>query len=128
MAGCLFAWYLTGVDPAPRRPGAAVRLAVLVAAAAAHDVVAKLAWARSLPAGAGSPEQLRTAAELLYYGGTAVEALVAGAVMARWYARSGRDLRRAEARAARVPAGRAVAASRARSQAAARGGRTRVTT
>ena len=45
LAGCLFAVAIVGPDPAPHRPGPAVRAAVLVLTVAAHDVLAKTIYA-----------------------------------------------------------------------------------
>ncbi len=105
LVGCLFSAVFVGRDPLPRRPAVRTVLAAVVAAAAAHEVLAKLMYAHVLPAGAGSPDQIRTGAQLLLYGGDAVEILLAVAVMSSWYARGGRRLRQAERRArARVGA------------------------
>ena len=46
LAGYLFAFALIGPDPAPHRPGFAVRTGAPVVAVAAHDVLAKLLYAR----------------------------------------------------------------------------------
>jgi putative membrane protein len=98
-AGCLLAWLVAGPDPVRSRPGVLGRIAVVVAAGAAHDVLAKLLYVR----GWGS------AAELLYYGGEVVDVLLAVAVLVPWYARGGRELARAERRTtASVPAWRSA--------------------
>ena len=81
-AGCLLAWLVAGPDRVRGRPGVVVRMAVVVVAGAAHDVLAKLLYAQ----GWGS------AAQLLYYGGELVEVLLGVAVLTQWYARGGRDL------------------------------------
>ncbi len=77
VAGCLFAWATVGPDPAPRRPAAGVRLAAIGAAVAAHATLAKLmyayGWPRGTPHGA---DELRAAAQLMYYGGDATELLL----------------------------------------------------
>lgn len=98
LTGCLLNWFVLGRDPGPRRGGSAARLAVLLATAAAHDVMAKLMYADLLPAGAGSAAQLQAAAQILYYGGDTIELLTAVAVMVAWYRRGGRELRRQERR------------------------------
>jgi putative membrane protein len=77
----------------PHRASVPVRLAVLVAAAAGHDVLAKLLYSRGLPA--GMPD-VGPGAQILYTGGTVVEVGIAAALMAQWYARTGRALRRAD--------------------------------
>ncbi|MBG6068248.1 cytochrome c oxidase assembly protein [Micromonospora ureilytica] len=93
-AGYLFAWSLAGPDPAPRRPGLAVRIGALLGAAAGHAVLAKYlyAHAETLPPGLADrdPEAFRAAAQLMYYGGDLAELLLAVAVFATWYNRPGR--------------------------------------
>lgn len=97
-AGLLFAWYVLGIDPPARR--FAARVAVLVLAAGAHDLLTKLMVAHALPAG----HDVRAGAELIYAGGTVVELGLAVVLMAGWYARSGRALRHAARRSAQVGA------------------------
>jgi putative membrane protein len=94
LSGCLLAWVVLGVDARPRRPGFGVRLGTLVIAAAAHDTVSKLLYARDLPAGGGTTADRQVGAELMYYGGTVVELLTAVALMAQWYGATGRAHRR----------------------------------
>jgi putative membrane protein len=89
-AGWLFAELVAGADPVPR-PGVAGRLALVVLAGGAHDVVAKLLYARGYGQGA----------EIMYYGGTLVDVALAVAVLAGWYAAGGRELARHERRAAK---------------------------
>ncbi|MGI5215819.1 cytochrome c oxidase assembly protein [Plantactinospora sp. CA-290183] len=92
-AGYLLAWSLAGPDPAPRRPGPGVRVAVLVLAAAAHSILAKLLYAGAprWPSGAGfEPDALRDAARLMYYGGDLAEVLLAVVLFAGWYRRRAR--------------------------------------
>ncbi|MGN9909900.1 cytochrome c oxidase assembly protein [Phytohabitans sp. LJ34] len=89
-AGYLFAWAIAGADPAPRRPGLPARAVTLVAAAAGHAVLAKYlyAHAETLPPGAGhDADAMRTAAQLMYYGGDVAELLLAIALFATWYRR-----------------------------------------
>ena len=101
VTGCLLNWFVLGRDPGPRRGGLAARLSVLVATAAAHDVLAKLMYAELLPTGAGSAAQVEAGAQILYYGGDAIELLTAAAVMTAWYRRGGRELRRQQRRSSR---------------------------
>jgi putative membrane protein len=68
LAGYLFAVALIGPDPAPHRPGLVLRAGVLVAAVAAHDVLAKLLYAAPPP---GLPAAQAEAAGLLMYYGAA---------------------------------------------------------
>ncbi|MEU8014809.1 cytochrome c oxidase assembly protein [Micromonospora parva] len=88
-AGYLFAWSLAGPDPAPRRPGLAVRVGALLTAAAGHAVLAKYLYAQAetLPPGLTDrdPEAFRSAARLMYYGGDLAELLLAVALFATWY-------------------------------------------
>jgi putative membrane protein len=102
LTGCLLSWLLAGVDPMPRRPSTPGRVAVLVLVAGAHGVLAKFLYARP-PAALGAADQVRAGAQLLYYGGDAVELLLAVAVMAEWYRRTGRRLRAEQRRAAARP-------------------------
>ncbi|WP_153396486.1 cytochrome c oxidase assembly protein [Ornithinicoccus halotolerans] len=94
-SGALFAWAVAGPDPAPRRPGTAVRAAGLLLAAAGHAVLAKLLYARAgaWPPGSGqAPRDLQEAAQLMYYGGDGAELVLALALFAGWYRRAGRRL------------------------------------
>ncbi|MEU8252810.1 cytochrome c oxidase assembly protein [Micromonospora inaquosa] len=90
-AGYLFAWSLAGPDPAPRRPGLAVRVGALLVAAAGHAVLSKYLYAQAetLPPGLTDrdPEAFRSAAQLMYYGGDLAELLLAVAVFTTWYHR-----------------------------------------
>ncbi|MEV7329426.1 cytochrome c oxidase assembly protein [Micromonospora sp. NPDC093244] len=90
-AGYLFAWSLAGPDPAPRRPGMAVRVGALLGASAGHAVLAKYLYAQAgtLPPGLTDrdPEAFRAAAQLMYYGGDLAELLLAVALFATWYHR-----------------------------------------
>jgi putative membrane protein len=102
LAGCLVSWLLAGADPVPGRPSTPGRLGVLVVLAAGHAVLAKLLYADP-PAVLGAAGEVRRGAELLYYGGDLVELLLAVAVMAEWWRRTGRRLRAEERRALRTP-------------------------
>lgn len=104
-SGFLVSWFVLGRDPGPRPRGLPVRLAVLLLTAAAHDVMAKTMYAHLLPSGSGSPPQIELGAQILYYGGDAIELLMAAMVMTGWYRRGGRELRREERRNTRLHAG-----------------------
>ena len=95
-SGVLLSWLLVGVDPGPRRPSTLGRLAVLLVAASAHGILAKLLYEHGLPAGAAGDRGL--GAQLLYYGGDATEVLLAAAILAQWYLRTGRVAARAARR------------------------------
>jgi len=101
LAGCLLSWFLIGRDPLPRRPSLRTALIVLLLAAASHDLLAKLLYAQSVPTSAGSPEHIRLGAQVMYYGGSAIEVLLAVLLMVGWYQRSGRQLAREGRRQAR---------------------------
>ncbi len=103
LAGCLLSWYLVGRDPLPRPRSARGPLVVLLLAAGSHDVLAKLMYAHAFPVGADSAAGLRAGAQLLFYGGDVVEILLAVALLAQWYARTGRELRREQRRIAASP-------------------------
>jgi putative membrane protein len=98
VAGCLLSWYLVGRDPLPGRRSTRARAVMLLLAAAGHDVLAKLMYAHVLPAEAGPATQVRDGAQLLYYGGDAIELLLAIALFLAWYAETGRALRREQRR------------------------------
>lgn len=90
-SGVLFAWAVAGPDPAPRRPGTATRLTVLVLAAGAHATLARLLFAQAgtLPPGAGLPRATsEAAAQWMYYGGDLAEVALAVALLAGWYRRT----------------------------------------
>ncbi|MCE0763821.1 cytochrome c oxidase assembly protein [Pseudonocardia kujensis] len=96
LAGALFAAALVSPDPAPHRARLGLRAAVLVAAVAAHDVLAKTVHADPPP---GVPAAAaRAGAELLYYGGLPVELALMVLLGAEWWARD----RRAALRPARA--------------------------
>ncbi|MFH8494735.1 cytochrome c oxidase assembly protein [Streptomyces coeruleorubidus] len=93
LAGTLFTFALLAVDPVRHRPGFAVRAGTLLAAAAAHAVLAKSLWATGPPGTAFTPADLRLASQLMYYGGDAVEIALALLPASQWYRAQGRSLR-----------------------------------
>lgn len=99
-AGCLLTWSLVGPDPAPHRAGMPTRVAVLIAAAAGHAVLAKHLYA-SAERMAGplmtDPRTLENAAMLMYYGADVAELLLAAALFGSWYSRRGRRTARSRA-------------------------------
>lgn len=99
LSGCLLSWLLVGVDPIRNRPRLGTSVMVLLVAAAAHDILAKFMYAHQMPVGAGPRDQIELGAQLLYYGGTVVEVALGIAMLSRWYAFSGRELRRQQRRA-----------------------------
>ncbi|TDC51111.1 cytochrome c oxidase assembly protein [Jiangella ureilytica] len=85
ITGSVFVWSIAGPGPAPARPRMRLRVAVLVGVAGAHAYLAKLLYARAdtSPPGAGlDPDQVRQAAQLMYYGGDVAELVVAIALFA----------------------------------------------
>ncbi|MEU6203781.1 cytochrome c oxidase assembly protein [Micromonospora musae] len=104
LAGYLLAWSVAGPDPAPRRPGLPVRLGALFVAAAGHSALAKYLYAHAdaLPPGLAERDvdELRAAAQLMYYGGDLAELLLATVLFAAWY-------RRRSSRPVRGPGGSA---------------------
>jgi putative membrane protein len=83
LAGYLLPAVLVGRDPLPHRRPYAYRAAVLVAALAAHGILAKYLYTRPpLGVGAGAAEQ---GAMVMYYGGDAVELVVAVLLCRRWF-------------------------------------------
>jgi putative membrane protein len=100
LAGCLLSWAVIGIDPIRRRPGTRGRLAALFIAAAGHDTLAKLMYAWMLPAGGGPAAGRQLGAELMYYGGTAIDVALAVIVMTQWYLATGRALARTRRRSA----------------------------
>lgn len=113
LAGCLFSWYLVGPDPMTHRPGTGKSLVVLLVAAAGHDTLAKLMYARQLPATGGTPEESQLGAQIMYYGGSAIEFVLAVVLMAGWYRRGGRELRRDQRRSGPVDPGSGAVRRRA---------------
>jgi putative membrane protein len=111
LAGYLFASSLVGTDPAPHRPGLGVRAGVLVAAVAAHDVLAKLIYAAP-PAGVAAA-QAEAAGVLMHYGGTPVHVVLFVLLGREWAAAQRRAARRRAARGAPLPLGPAGAAGSA---------------
>jgi putative membrane protein len=66
---------------------------VLFLVAGSHDILAKLMYAQLRPTGGGSADEIRTGAQVLFYGGDVVELMLAVGLFAGWYARTGRVLR-----------------------------------
>ena len=85
-AGYLFVWSVAGPDPAPRRPAMPVRIVALAAAMASHSMLGKLMYAHLHPRGTPfDADEIRDAAELMYYGGDMAELLLAVALFATWF-------------------------------------------
>ncbi|MER6347873.1 cytochrome c oxidase assembly protein [Streptomyces sp. NPDC001595] len=110
-AGTLFTFAVCRLDPVRGGWGTAGRGATLLAAGWAHAVLAKSLYATPPPGVSVSPADLHTGAQLMYYGGDAVEAALAAVLAAQWYAASGRAHRRTRRRALRPRPGRVTARS-----------------
>ncbi|MFD3003833.1 cytochrome c oxidase assembly protein [Pontibacter toksunensis] len=86
LAGYLFTWSIVGPDPAPHRPGMRTRLVVLFMSIAAHAFLSKFMYAYSWPRHTPHDlEQIREAAQLMYYGGDFAELLLVVVLFANWY-------------------------------------------
>lgn len=84
VAGYVLTAAVVGADPAPHRPGLAVRAATLVAFVAAHSILAKHLYGHppeGVPAG-----QAQDAAMLMYYGGDLIHLVLIVMLCRRWYA------------------------------------------
>jgi putative membrane protein len=90
-AGVLFTVAVIPFDPSPHRASFPTRLLVLVAALAAHNVLAKLIYA-SPPDGVHVVDG-RTGALIMYYGGDVVDAALFTILCAQWYRQAGRPSR-----------------------------------
>jgi putative membrane protein len=88
IAGYLFTVSIISVDPMPHRRPYSYRAAVLVAAVAAHDILAKVIYAHP-PVGV-DPMQARSGAMIMYYGGDALSIIVMIILCARWSRHPGR--------------------------------------
>ncbi|GAB2597062.1 hypothetical protein Aab01nite_72540 [Paractinoplanes abujensis] len=95
LAGYLFTAAIIGRDPAPHRPGPALRAAVLVAFVAVHGILAKHLYAHP-PPGVPAPDA-EQAAQLMYYGGDLLHLVVIALLC--------RELFPSPARAWRLPTG-----------------------
>ncbi len=95
VSGYLFAAAIIGLDPRKHQPSLLLRCLVLIAASGAHAVIAKLLYAHG-------PAAWQTGAQVMWYGGDAVDVLMVAVLFAQWYAREGRQLQRFRRAAAPV--------------------------
>lgn len=104
-AGLLFTCAVCRLEAVGRRWGLTVRGATLLAAGAAHAVLAKTLYAAEPPGTHLTAADLRTGAQVMYYGGDLAEAALAIVVAATWYGATGRarERRRRSGTGARVP-------------------------
>ncbi|MFF1465710.1 cytochrome c oxidase assembly protein [Streptomyces sp. NPDC058330] len=101
-AGLLFTFAVCRLDPVRRRWGLPLRGTTLLAAGAAHAVLAKILYAAPPPGTAFRAADLHTGSQLMYYGGDLVEAALATVLATSWYQSTGR----VQARQRRADAGR----------------------
>ncbi|AKF05168.1 cytochrome c oxidase assembly protein [Sandaracinus amylolyticus] len=84
LAGTLFSWSIAGRDRV-HRASHGVRLAALFVSAAAHATLSKAMYAYGWPLGTHHAlAEIRSAAELMYYGGDLAEIVLAIALFATW--------------------------------------------
>jgi putative membrane protein len=108
LAGLLFSAAVCQLEPLRRRYSVTLRAATLVAAAAAHAVLAKSLYGTPPPGTGFAVADVQTGAQLMYYGGDVVEVGLAVVLAAKWYAAGGRALTRERRRSlgTRTSAGR----------------------
>lgn len=106
VAGCLYTVSLVAIDPSPHRAGFVLRGGVLVGSLAAHGVLAKLLYAYP-PAGV-APADAHAGAQLMFYGGDAVDFALIVLLCAEWYRVTGRRLHAAGVVPAPYPRQRAA--------------------
>jgi putative membrane protein len=92
-AGILFSAAICQLDPVRRRYSFTFRAATLVAAGAAHSILAKSLWTLAPPQTDFTAGDVRFGAEIMYYGADAIEIALAVVVAVQWYTASGRQLR-----------------------------------
>ncbi|MFE0451777.1 cytochrome c oxidase assembly protein [Streptomyces sp. NPDC058914] len=109
--GLLLSFAICQLDPVRRRRGPRSRALTLLATGTAHAVLARGLYAAGPPDTAFAASDLRAGAQIMYYGGDAVELVLASVLAAQWYAATGRRHRRHGARRGRASAGRTGAAA-----------------
>jgi putative membrane protein len=90
ITGSLFTAAIVPVDPSPHRSSVPLRLAVLVAAIAAHSILAKRVFA--IAPLSWSPDEAEHAGLVMYYGGDVLELVLLVAFFAQWYRAASRRL------------------------------------
>lgn len=94
-AGCIFTWSIAGPDAAPNRPSIQYRFWILFASIASHAALAKIMYAYGWPESAGRGlVEIQEAAQIMYYGGDLIEAILLIALMRIWYRKQGKRERR----------------------------------
>ncbi|GFM95306.1 hypothetical protein Sfulv_01170 [Streptomyces fulvorobeus] len=117
-AGLLLTFSVCQLEPVHRRWSLPLRGVTLLAAGAAHAVLAKSLYGSPPPATAFATADLHTGAQVMYYGGDLVEAALGAVLAASWYQATGRARahRRRRSVAGRTP--RAATGLRSRTTAA----------
>ena len=100
LTGVLFTVAVCQLDPLRRRYSLPLRGATMVAAAAAHGVLAKSFYATPPPNTAYEVADIQAGAQLMYYSGDVVEIAMAIVIAVTWYTAGGRAIGRARRRAA----------------------------
>lgn len=105
LAGYLFCWaILAGPDPSANVSGFGTRLGVLFLAMASHAILGKLMYGQLLPRGTlHTAEQIRSAAQLMYYVGDLAEVLLLIALLSFWLFASERRVRPDQATTRQTP-------------------------
>ncbi|MER7174843.1 cytochrome c oxidase assembly protein [Streptomyces mesophilus] len=94
LSGLLFTFAVLAFEPVRHRTGHVLRAGVLLAASAAHGVLAKSLYATGPPGTAYRPEDLQAGSHLMYYGGDLTGIALALLLAHQWYASGGRALNR----------------------------------
>ncbi|MFC8130258.1 cytochrome c oxidase assembly protein [Streptomyces sp. NPDC057302] len=94
-SGLLLAFAVLAVDPLRHRAGFALRGGCLLAASAAHGILAKSLYATGPPGTTYAVADLHGASYVMYYGGDVVGIALAVLLGHQWYAAGGRALVRA---------------------------------
>ncbi|MEU9981549.1 cytochrome c oxidase assembly protein [Streptomyces sp. NPDC050856] len=89
-AGALFTFCVCQRDPVRHGWSLAWRGGALLAAGAAHAVLAKSLYASPPPGTAFAAADLRAGAQVMYYGGDLVDLALATVLAVQWYAATGR--------------------------------------
>ncbi|MBC9712794.1 cytochrome c oxidase assembly protein [Streptomyces sp. TRM66268-LWL] len=94
LSGLLFTFAVLAAEPVRHRTGTALRAGALLAASAAHGVLAKSLYATAPPGTAYRPDDLHAGSQLMYYGGDITGIALAVLLAHQWYAAGGRALHR----------------------------------
>ena len=102
-AGLLFTASICQLDPVRRRYSFLMRAGTLVAAGAAHSILAKSLYVTAPPLTHFPVRDTGMGSELMYYGGDLLETSLALVIALQWYADTGRALARERRRTRPVP-------------------------